>query len=234
MAAAITASTMTEAKDLLKKGAEVPFAVVAGRQEGGRGRLGRSFFSPEGGLYMSLVLSGSSIPAPDMLTTAASLAVSRAIESLTGIECSIKWVNDIYIHGGKAVGILTEGLVNMEEGGLDKAIIGIGVNIQPGAESMPEELKDKMIYLYPSGGSPITRAELGARIENEIETVLAEDFIKEYRSRCFILGSSITVIKNGISRDAVAIDVDDKAALVVRYPDGSIEALSSGEVTLRI
>ena len=99
---------------------------------------------------------------------------------------------------------------------------------------MPEELKDKMIYLYPSGGSPITRAELGARIENEIETVLAEDFIKEYRSRCFILGSSITVIKNGISRDAVAIDVDDKAALVVRYPDGSIEALSSGEVTLRI
>ena len=183
---------------------------------------------------MSLVLSGSSIPAPDMLTTAASLAVSRAIESLTGIECSIKWVNDIYIHGGKAVGILTEGLVNMEEGGLDKAIIGIGVNIQPGAESMPEELKDKMIYLYPSGGSPITRAELGARIEKEIETVLAEDFIKEYRSRCFILGSSITVIKNGISRDAVAIDVDDKAALVVRYPDGSIEALSSGEVTLRI
>ena len=231
---AVCQSTMTEAKDLLNKGAEVPFAVVAGRQEGGRGRLGRSFFSPEGGLYMSLVLSGSSIHAPDMLTTAASLAVSRAIESLTGIECSIKWVNDIYIHGGKAVGILTEGLVNMEEGGLDKAIIGIGVNIQPGAESMPEELKDKMIYLYPSGGSPITRAELGARIEKEIETVLSEDFIKEYRSRCFILGSSITVIKNGISRDAVAIDVDDKAALVVRYPDGSIEALSSGEVTLRI
>ena len=152
--------------------------------------------------------------------------------SSTGIAESTR--NDIYIHGGKAVGILTEGLVNMEEGGLDKAIIGIGVNIQPGAESMPEELKDKMIYLYPSGGSPITRAELGARIENEIETVLAEDFIKEYRSRCFILGSSITVIKNGISRDAVAIDVDDKAALVVRYPDGSIEALSSGEVTLRI
>ena len=231
---AVCQSTMTEAKDILNKGCEAPFAVIAGRQEGGRGRLGRSFFSPEGGLYMSLVLSGEAIPAPDMLTTAASLAVARAIEALTGRGCSIKWVNDIYIHGRKAVGILTEGLVNMEEGGLDKAIIGIGVNLQPGAESVPEELRSKMIYLYPSGNSPVTRAELGARITEEVIKVLSEDFIDEYRSRCFILGSSITVIKNGIQREAVAIDVDDRAELVVRYPDGRIEALSSGEVTLRI
>ena len=227
-------STMTEAKDLINKGIEAPFAVIAGRQEGGRGRLGRSFFSPEGGVYLSLVISGKEIPNPDMLTTAASLAVSRAIEALTGIGCSIKWVNDIYIHGRKAVGILTEGLVNMEEGGLDKAVVGIGVNLQPGAESIPPELKEKMIYLYPSGSSPVTRAELAARICQEILAILDEDFIEEYRSRCFILGSSIKVIKNGTARDAVAIDVDDRAELVVRYPDGRIEALSSGEVTLKI
>ena len=227
-------STMTEAKDMVNKGYSVPFAVVAGRQEGGRGRLGRSFFSPEGGVYMSLVIPGSSIPNPDMLTTAASLAVARAIEALTGIGCSIKWVNDIYIHGRKAVGILTEGLVNMEEGGLDKAVIGIGVNLRPGAEPVPDELKDKMIYLYPVGNAPITRAELSARIAREILDILDEDFIAEYRSRCFILGSSIMVVRNGKEREAVAIDVDDRAALVVRYPDGSIEALSSGEVTLRI
>ncbi len=227
-------STMMEAKDLINKGVDVPFAVVAGRQEGGRGRLGRSFFSPEGGVYMSIVLSGKAIPAPDMLTTASSLAVARAIESLTGIGCSIKWVNDIYIHGRKAVGILTEGLVNMEEGGLDKAVIGIGVNLSPGPEGIPSDLKDKMIYLYPAGGAPITRAELAARIAREVLAIQGEDFISEYRSRCFILGSSITVVRNGMERDAVAIDVDDKAELVVRYPDGSIEALSSGEVTLRI
>ncbi len=230
----VCGSTMTEAKDLVNKGAEAPFAVVAGRQEGGRGRLGRSFFSPEGGVYMSVVISGVSIPKPDMLTTAASLAVVRAIEALTGIGCSIKWVNDIYIHGRKAVGILTEGLVNMEEGGLDKAVVGIGVNLQPGAEPVPEELREKLIYLYPSGGSPVTRAELAARIAKELLAILGEDFIAEYRSRCFILGSSITVIRNGVGREAVAIDVDDRAQLVVRYPDGRIEALSSGEVTLRI
>lgn len=227
-------STMIEAKDLVNKGAVPPFAVVAGRQEGGRGRLGRSFFSPEGGVYISIVLAGSSIPKPDMLTTSASLATARAIEGLTEIGCSIKWVNDIYIHGRKAVGILTEGIVNMEEGGLDKAIIGIGVNLRPGAEPVPDELSDKIIYLYPSGDAPITRAELAARIAREIIAIQGEDFIEEYRARCFILGSSITVIKNGVGRDAVAIDVDDKAELVVRYPDGRLEALSSGEVTLRI
>ena len=123
-------STMLEAKELLSRGVATPFAVVAAKQEGGRGRLGRSFFSPEGGVYMSLVISGSSVSAPDMITTAASLGTARAIEALTGIECSIKWVNDIYIRGRKAVGILTEGIVNMEEGGLDKAIIGIGVNLK--------------------------------------------------------------------------------------------------------
>ena len=227
-------STMIEAKDLINQGLDAPFAVIAGRQENGRGRLGRSFFSPEGGIYLSIVLSGDSIPAPDMLTTASSLAVARAIEALTGIGCSIKWVNDIYIHGRKAVGILTEGLVNMEEGGLDKAVIGIGVNLQPGAEKIPSDLKEKMIYLYPAGGAPVTRAELAARIAKEVIAIQGENFIDEYRSRCFILGSSIKVIRNGVERDAVAIDVDDKAELVVRYPDGRIEALSSGEVTLRI
>ena len=80
----------------------------------------------------------------------------------------------------------------------------------------------------------MTRAELAARIAKELLAILGEDFIAEYRSRCFILGSSITVIRNGVGREAVAIDVDDRAQLVVRYPDGRIEALSSGEVTLRI
>ena len=219
---------------MITAGAEVPFALVAGQQNGGKGRLGRSFFSPIGGVYLSVVLKGHDIPNPDLLTVSASIATADAIEKLTGAECAIKWVNDIYIHGRKAVGILTEGLVNMEEGGLDKAVVGIGVNLQPGAESIPPELKEKMIYLYPSGSSPVTRAELAARICREILAILDEDFIEEYRSRCFILGSSIKVIKNGTARDAVAIDVDDRAELVVRYPDGRIEALSSGEVTLKI
>ncbi len=231
---AVCRSTMLEAKDLANRGIEAPFAVVAARQESGRGRLGRSFFSPEGGVYMSIVLPGASIPSPDMLTTAASMAVARAIESLTGFDCAIKWVNDIYVDGRKAVGILTEGIVNMEEGGLDKAIVGIGVNLWQGSEPIPPDLEKKMMYLYPDGDSPVTRAELAAAECREVMNILGEEFIGEYRKRCFIIGCDITVIKNGVSRAARALDVDNRAHLVVRYPDGTEEALSSGEVTLRI
>lgn len=227
-------STMLEAKELLSRGVAAPFAVVAAKQDGGRGRLGRSFFSPEGGVYMSLVISGSSVSAPDMITTAASLGTARAIEALTGIECSIKWVNDIYIRGRKAVGILTEGIVNMEEGGLDKAIIGIGVNLRRMCLELPEDIKDKAVYLYPDGDGDTTRSELASRIADEVMKAVNEDFIDEYRRRCFIIGRDIKVIKNGYEEDARAIGVDDRAHLVVKYIDGREEALSSGEVTLRI
>ena len=230
----VTSSTMTEAKDLINKGAEVPFAIVAGRQEGGRGRLGRSFFSPEGGVYMSIVISGSSIPEPELLTTSSCLATVKAIEALSGIRCSIKWVNDIYVNRRKVVGILTEGIVNMEEGGLDKAIVGIGINLQGSSSSIPSELEKKMMYLYPEGDAPFTRAELASRVADEILAIMGKEFISEYKSRCFMLGSEVTVIKNGKERQAMALDVDERARLVVRYPDGRIEALSSGEVSLRI
>ena len=124
--------------------------------------------------------------------------------------------------------------MNMEEGGLDKAIIGIGVNLRRMCPELPEDIKDKAVYLYPDGDGDTTRSELASRIADEVMKAVNEDFIDEYRSRCFILGREITVIRNGEERPAVAEAVDDRAHLVVRYPDGSKEALSSGEVTLRI
>ena len=143
-------------------------------------------------------------------------------------------MNDIYIRGRKAVGILTEGIVNMEEGGLDKAIIGIGVNLRRMCPELPEDIKDKAVYLYPDGDGDTTRSELASRIADEVMKAVNEDFIDEYRRRCFIIGRDIKVIKNGGEEDARAIGVDDRAHLVVRYIDGREEALSSGEVTLRI
>ena len=230
----VSSSTMSDAKELIARGVPAPFAVVAARQEGGRGRLGRSFFSPEGGVYLSVVISGKDVQSPDMITTASSLAVSRAIEALTEATCSIKWVNDIYINGRKAVGILTEGIVNMEEGGLDKAIIGIGVNLRGNYESLPDDIKEKAGYIYSDGEGKVTRSELASRISEEVMKALNEDFIDEYRKRCFILGQKVGVVRNGMEEEALALDVDDKAHLVVRYSDGRTETLSSGEVTLKI
>ena len=226
-------STMTEAKDLINKGLSAPFAVIAGRQEGGRGRLGRSFFSPAGGVYFSIVLSGDAIPSPDLLTVSASLAVSRVIERLTGRTTAIKWVNDVYSGGRKIVGILTEGIVNMELGGLDKAIVGIGINLSGDDSSIPEDLQDKMAFLYPAGSSPVSRGEMAAAVTTELLALQGTSFMDEYRAKCFIIGRDITVIKAGKQRSAHAYGVDDSGHLLVEYAGGEREALSSGEVTLR-
>ena len=228
-------STFYESRALIADGVKAPFALIAGTQDGGKGRLGRSFFSPPGGVYLSVVLSSSDIPDPDLLTVSASIATADAIENLTGAECLIKWVNDIYSGGRKVVGILTEGIVNMELGGLDEAIIGIGINLSGSDDSIPEDLRGKMGFLFPEGCSPVSRARLAAAVtDNLIAVQKRKDFIDEYRKRCFIIGRDVTVVKPGKGEwPAFAYDVDSSGHLLVEYSDGRREALSSGEVTLR-
>ena len=227
-------STFFESRKMISDGVRAPFAIVAGIQTGGRGRLGRSFFSPQGGVYLSVVIKGTDIPDPDLLTVSASIATADAIEALTGLECSIKWVNDIYSSGRKVVGILTEGIVNMELGGLDEAIIGIGINLSGNDEDIPEDLRGKMGFLFPKGKSPVSRAKLAAAVTDNLLAIQGRDFMDEYRRRCFIIGRDVTVVKPGKGEwDAHAYGVDDSGHLLVRYPDGREEALSSGEVTLR-
>ena len=227
-------STMIEAKDLINRGVEAPFAIMAESQQGGRGRLGRSFFSPTGGVYFSIVLSGDAIPSPDLLTISASLAVSRVIERLTGRTTAIKWVNDVYVDGYKVVGILTEGIVNMELGGLDKAIVGIGINLSGDQSSIPDDLRTKMAFLYPLDASPVTRGEIAGAVTTELLSLQGTRFMDEYRAKCFVIGRPVTVIKAGRTRDGQAYGVDDDGHLLIEYPGGEREALSSGEVSLRI
>ena len=227
-----TVSTMQAAKALIADGQEAPFACVAERQTGGRGRLGRSFYSPEGGVYFSVVLDGRDIPSPDLLTVSASLAVASALEKLTGRKADIKWVNDVYVDGLKVTGILTEGIVNMELGGLDKAIVGIGINLSGRSDLIPDELRGKMGILYPPGKSPVSRSRLAAAVTDELLSLQGKPFMDEYRRRCFIIGRDITVHKAGKEKAALARGVDDNAHLLVTYKDGTEEALYSGEVTL--
>lgn len=227
-------STNKKAKELSLNGIKPPFVVVANRQTGGRGRLGRAFSSPEGGLYFSLVLSGKDIINPDLLTTSASLAVSRALERLSGIKTDIKWVNDLYLNGKKVVGILSEGLVNIEEGGLSEVVIGIGVNLNVNPEQYPEEVRAIATSFYPDGSAPFSRSKAIAECVNEVIKIQNEDFLDEYREKCFILGQSLYVLRNGNKREALALSIDDFGHLVVKYEDNTIEALSSGEVSLKL
>lgn len=220
-----------------------PLLVVADRQTAGRGRLGRTFASPgDAGLYMTLALR----PTFDLdkalyVTMAVAVAVCRAIEKVTGVKGRIKWVNDIFYKQKKVCGILTEAQSNFETGKIDTLIIGIGVNCFPGP--LPTELKEIAGCLADVSGS-FSRSELAAEIANETLDILEDlnsmAFLREYRSKCFILGKNIYIHPNLDQRSirARAIDIDENGGLVVEYMEGKkmrqMETLTTGEVSIRL
>ena len=194
-----------------------PFCVVVGSQEGGKGRLGRSFSSPEGGLYISIHLPSSMLSQGDLITR-------KSVQ--------IKWVNDLYMGGRKFTGILTEGIVDLELGGLDGAVIGIGVNVNSLISDYPEDIRGIVTTLRKECGRTLDRLSLLKKIIVNVIEYQKKDYIDEYRRRCFILGRKITVNKFSTIREAYARDIDERARLVVEYDDGTTETLSSAEVTL--
>ncbi len=224
-------STNNEAKRLVGQGVKPPFAVIAEKQTGGRGRRGRSFVSDRGGTYFTLCIGTSDCFDIESTTTRSCLGIADAISSL-GFSPLIKWVNDVYIEGKKCVGILTEGIISMEENRVSEVLIGIGVNFM--TRSFPVELQDICTSLYPDTVPPITRSEfLALEIKNVLAVLNEKDYIKRYRELCFVIGKDIDVIKLDERRRGHCIDVDDSAHLVVTFPDGHTEHISSGEVSVR-
>lgn len=142
----LSVSTNAELKESVYSASSPVFDVIyADRQSSGRGRLGRSFYSPEGGLYFSAAYPiEKNCKNTAFLTLLSGLAVSSAIKELTGEETEIKWPNDIYIKGKKLCGILAELVIS--DFGLT-AIVGIGINLSVKKEEIPAELKDKMTSL---------------------------------------------------------------------------------------
>lgn len=231
-------STNLEAKRLAMTGLS-RCAVVADRQTAGRGRLGRSFYSPPGcGIYTSLLLR----PRPDqladvtLLTTAAGVAVCRALERTAGVQAEIKWVNDLYLNGKKICGILTEGVTDFESGMIESVVIGYGINFRDDAH-LPEELRSIVGSVFGAEPPTVTRSALAAAMLAELlplaEDLSSRSFLPEYRRRSMLLGREIVFSRAGGRFAAVAEEIDDDGGLVVRLPDGSRETLRSGEVSVR-
>lgn len=203
--------------------------VVADGQTNGKGRQGKSFFSPhDSGLYFSLAIDTDS-PAFDFtgVTCAVAVAVSRAILKVAETETKIKWVNDLYLGDRKVCGILAQA-VN-ENGRIRKLIIGVGINIS--TIDFPDEIKD----MAGSLGKNVDRNVLTAEsVNNILELIFAksEEYIDEYRSKSNVIGREITYIQNGISHTATAVDIDQKGGLVVRNAKETI-TLTSGEISVR-
>ena len=234
-------STNDTAKEAAEKGAKEWTVIIAEEQKAGKGRLGRHFCSPSGtGLYMSIVLKPT-LPAAKavFITAAAAVATAEAIESVSGRKAQIKWVNDIYCDMKKICGILTQGVVNMETGFFDYAILGIGVNVFRPEGGFPKEIEDIAdAVFYEKAGNEDARSRIAAEILNRFAEyyrhIEEKTFVDEYRRRSFILGHDINVIKPNKTIPAVAKDISDDCGRVVEYEDKSTETLSSGEVSIKI
>ena len=217
-----------------------PFlALVAVTQTAGRGRRDHSFFSPpDSGLYLSFLLRPD-LSARDALslTTCAAASVALAIEECAGVDAKIKWVNDVFCHGKKVCGILTEAALDLETGGLQYAIVGIGVNLFPPKGGFPPELPEAGA-VFPTRPQGLEgRSQLAGSILNHFFSFYPhlkdKPFFADYRRRSLVLGQEITVLEGGQTRTAFALDLERDFSLRVRETDGTIHTLSSGEVRVR-
>ncbi len=225
-------STNSEARRRAASGNGAPALIIANSQTAGRGRLGRSFYSPEStGLYMTAVFEESCvIESSVLLTTAAAVSVARAIERLSGITVGIKWVNDLYLNEKKICGILCE---SFEACGKRFVSVGIGVNLC--TEDFPAELSGIAGSLGINGE---LKYELAADIFGSLWSFCQDgskaEMLEYYRAHSCVLGKKIIFYENGVPERAVAQRIDDFGRLEVILENGKAKILSSGEITLRL
>lgn len=195
-------------------------AIIAREQTGGKGTKGRSFSSPRGGVYLSLVrYYPCKAENSFSLMIASCMAVVKTLE-LYGVRAGVKWPNDVFLNGKKICGILIKN--SFEGENVKKSITGIGVNVN---NDIPKDLADIAINLK----SVVGEVDIDEFYKRLIENLYADYSVDEYRSRNIVLGKEITVIKNGESRKAVAENIAADGSLVLKGG----ERLFYGEVTIR-
>ena len=235
--------------------------VIANSQTAGRGRLSRSFHSPEGmGVYFSYLIrpeqsakiqenndalqSGAvkeelSPAAWTKVTSMTAVAVSDAVEVVCGVRPRIKWVNDLYLGEKKICGILTQMDTEPGSGQVRSIVIGVGVNVHHKTEDFPEEIRDVAGSLLTETGKHIPRMLLASEMTRAMDRMRASiadpdgHYLARYREASMLPGTDVTVISGDVQRTAKALSIEDDYALRVRYDDGTEECLRGGEVSIR-
>jgi BirA family biotin operon repressor/biotin-[acetyl-CoA-carboxylase] ligase len=224
-------STNTEARRRILRGEPMPQMILAERQSAGRGRQGKSFFSPpEAGVYLSFAFACERGTDALLLTTSAAVAAHLAIRRATGISCGIEWVNDLYVEDRKVAGILAESLFLGEK---RYVILGIGVNLYP--SELPMELRDIAGSLLPgrAGLRNALAAELCCSLARLAKDPCPEGFMEIYRANSLVLGKDVVYWESGERHEGLARSIDERGRLLVRKTDGEESLLGSGEITLR-
>lgn len=232
-------STNNEAKKLAAAGAPEGTVVIAEEQLGGRGRIARGWFSPKSkGIWFSLILRPKFPPyEASKCTLMAAVAVAKAIRAETGVNCGIKWPNDILYQGKKLVGILTE--MSAEMDAVNYIVIGCGINVNIAADEFPPELADAAVALASVASNTISRTSLLQRILCEMESCYQEvlqggfaGVLAAWKALSVTLGQDVEVI--GLDRhfSGRAIDLDEQGSLLVQTAE-RLETVVAGDVSIR-
>jgi len=227
-------STMEVAREAGWQGAVDGTVVIVEEQTAGRGRRQRSWISPQGGIALSIILRPSVQHLPQMIMLA-SLAVTNAIESVTGLQTGIKWPNDVLIRGKKVCGILIEN--HMRGSNLEFTVVGIGINVNIDPAVYPE-IADIATSLSAELGHPVSRDEILQKLMVAVEKLYldikaGQSLHQRWRERMVILGRGVQIIEEGKVEQGVAEDVDVDGSLLLRRSDGSLTRIIAGDVTLR-
>ena len=234
-------STNNELKRRAVSGSVDGTVILADQQTGGRGRRGRSFVSPAGkGLYLSAALRPR-CPLSEISTLTAwtAVALCDAVEAVCGVRPGIKWPNDLVLNRKKLCGILTELTVEAETGTVDSIVAGIGVNVRQRPEDFPPELRTIAGSVRSETGLEISRARLAAEMVRALDQMYLDwqrdprAYLDDYRARCVTVGRPVRVVRGEDVRTGFAEAVDDDFALVVRWPDGTRETVTGGDVSVR-
>lgn len=233
-------STNALVREKANQGCPEGCIIIACEQTAGRGRYGRQFFSPvDSGVYLSLLLRPTAYSSQQAtcLTAAAAAAMCQAIEAVTGQQPGIKWVNDIFLHGKKVCGILTEAAVGLETGTLNYMVLGAGVNLYPPAEGFPEEIQSiagsVLEHSCPEAKNRLV-GEFLNRFWDFYSHPECRTYLEDYRARSLAIGRNVTVLSAGKAVSAYAYGIDDDFRLLVRYENGDTEALSYGEIRIQL
>lgn len=237
-----TTSTNQVAKAAARQGAPHGTVVVADEQQGGRGRRGRTWSSPQGGIWVSIILRPrlllQEVP---LITLLAAVATCEAIREITQLPCKIKWPNDIVINGRKLAGILTE--LAAEQEAVEFCVVGIGINANVELSQLPSDLENTATTLLAECSGRIDRQLLLTAVCDGIDTWLHRvetsdwtDLLLAWRQLNATLNRRVIIYPAADDRLAftgVAVDIDQYGALLVQKDDGAITRVTAGDVSIR-
>jgi len=234
-----TDSTNHRAKSLADRGAPEGTVVIAESQSEGRGRRGRTWFSPAGeGIYVSVILRPALSPnEASRLTLLAAVAAAETLLHLTSLNVRIKWPNDIMVRGKKLAGILTQ--VSTEMDAVDYIVVGLGINVNTPLKDFPDDLRSSATSIQAEMNGPFPRISLLRlyleRFEDRYEMFKQSGFqpiLERWKELSDIIGKKIRVDLLNHHCMGEVMDIDQDGILILRDQDGTLQRILSGDVTL--